>query len=344
MVAIRHWEADNFLAKPPGHIGFYLFYGTDAGLVSERSRVIVKSSIDSLDDAFQLVRVEGDELAGDSGRLADEVNTIGLFGGRRAIWIKAGSRNLVPAFEAIVDTTPRDAVVVVEAGALKKDSALRKLFERQKNAVAVECSHDTPEQLRNIIEKEAKAAGLSIDRETADRLSHSLGADRLTTRAELEKLLLYKHGEDRIIDDDIEAIVADASALNLDAAIHAAFSGRMDLVDEAVAQAFGSGADPGMMLGLASRHAVMLHRAKLDAQRGVPQETALEKASRRAFNFTRKDVLARQFNVWTPDSLARAIDILGRALQECRRDARLSDVIATRAFWSVAAAARRGAR
>jgi DNA polymerase-3 subunit delta len=344
MVAIRHWEAENFLAKPPGHIAFYLFYGTDAGLVSERARLIVKSSIDSLDDAFQLVRMEGDELSGDTGRLADEVNTIGLFGGRRAIWVKAGARNLVPAFEAVMDTTHRDAVVVVEAGALKKESALRKIFERQKHAAAIECAHDTPEQLRHIIEQKAKDSGLSIDRETADLLSHSLGADRLTTRAELDKLLLYKHGGDRIVEADIGAIVADASALNLDAAMNAAFSGRMDLVDESVHQAFASGTDPGMLLGMASRHAVMLHRAKLDVQRGVPQETALEKASRRAFNFTRKDVLARQFSLWSPESLARAIEILGRALQDTRQDARLSDIIATRAFWSVASAARRGGR
>ncbi len=344
MVAIRHWEAENFLAKPSGHIAFYLFYGTDIGLVSERARFVVKSFIENMEDAFQLVRIDGDDLAGDTGRLADEVNTIGLFGGRRAIWIKAGSRNLVPAFDAVMETTSRDAVVVVEAGALKKDSGLRKVFERNRHAVAVECAHDTPEQLRQIIEKEARACGLAIDRDTAELLSHSLGADRLTTRAELDKLLLYKHGQDRIDEADIGAIVADASALSLDAAMTAAFSGQLDLVDDTVQQAFVAGTDPGMLLGMASRHAVMLHRAKLDASRGMSQDIALEKASRRAFNFTRKDVLARQFNLWTTDSLARAIDILGRAVQECRLNARLADTLATRAFWSVASAARRGSR
>jgi DNA polymerase-3 subunit delta len=243
-----------------------------------------------------------------------------------------------------METTPDDVMVVVEAGALKKDAGLRKVFERNRHAAAVECAHDTPEQLRQIIEKEAKACGLDIDRDTADLLSHSLGADRLTTRAELDKLLLYKHGGSRIEEEDIGAIVADASALSLDSAMNAAFSGRLDLVDEAVQQAFVAGTDPGMLLGMASRHAVMLHRAKLDAARGVSQDVALEKASRRAFNFTRKDALARQFGLWTPDSLARAIDILGRALQECRYNARLADVLATRAFWSVASAARRGGR
>jgi len=344
MVAIRHWEAEAYIAKPPGHVAFYLLYGTDMGLVSERARLIVRAFIDSMDDAFQLIRIEGDELANDPGRLADEVNTFGLFGGRRAIWVKAGSRNLVPTFEPVFGTTLQDVIVVVEAGALKKDSGLRKAFERDRHAAAVECVHDTPEQLRQIIDKAAKACGLAIDRDTTDLLSHTLGADRLTTRAELDKLLLYKHGGNRIDEADIAAIVADASALSLDAVMNAAFSGRLDLVDEAIQQAFVAGTDPGMLIGMAVRHAVMLHRAKLDAARGISQDVAIEKASRRAFNFTRKEVLARQLRLWSAESLARAIGLLGRALQESRYNARLGDVVATRAFWSVASAARRGER
>ncbi len=344
MVAVRHWEADKLLAHLPEHIGFYLFFGADAGLVNERLRHVIAKSIDDVNDAFQLVQIDGDELASDTGRLADEVNTIGLFGGRRAIRVKAGNRNLIPAFEAVMDTRPKDAVVVVEAGALKKDSALRKLFERERHAAAVECSHDSPEQLRALIENETRKSGLSIDRETAELLSHSLGADRLTTRAELDKLLLYTHGKERITQDDVEAIVADASALNLDAAINAAFSGRLDLVDETMQHAFASGSDPGFLIGMAGRHAVMLHRARLDSAKGMTREAALEKASRRAFIFGRKEVLAAQFDRWPSEALARAIEILGRALQDCRKDARLSEVLATRAFWTIANAARRGAR
>ena len=342
MVAVRHWEADKLLAKLPGHIFFYLFFGTDAGLVNERLRVVLRQSIDDPSDAFQLVRLDGDELSSETGRLADECNTIGLFGGRRAIWVKAGSRNMIPAFDAVMDMELKDTVVLVEAGPLKRDSALRKLFEKERNAAAVECTHDDPQQLRALITEQARKSGLSIDRETTELLSHSLGADRLTTRLELDKLLLYKHGESEITQGDVEAIVADAAALNLDTALNAAFSGRLDLVDETVMQALGAGNDAGMLIGMASRYAVMLHRARLDFERGVPREAALEKASRKAFIFPRKEALGAQFDRWSTEALARAIDILGRALSDIRKDARLSEALATRAFWSIATAARRG--
>lgn len=342
MVAVRHWEADKLLAKLPGHLVFYLFFGTDAGLVNERLRLVLRQSIDDPNDAFQLVRIDGDELAGETGRLADECNTIGLFGGRRAIWVKAGSRNIIPALEAVMDMDLKDTVVLVEAGALKRDSALRKIFEKERNAAAVECVHDDPQQLRALISESARKSGLSIDRDTIELLSHSLGADRLTTRLELDKLLLYKHGDKDITANDVEAIIADAAALNLDTALNAAFSGRLDQVDETVNQALAAGNDAGMLIGMATRYAVMLHRARLDVERGVPRDTALEKATRKAFIFPRKEALSTQFEVWSTDALARAIEVLGKALSDIRKDARLSEAVATRAFWSIAAAARRG--
>lgn len=247
-----------------------------------------------------------------------------------------------PAFEAVMEMELKDTVVLVEAGPLKRDSALRKLFEKERNAAAIECAHDDPQQLRTLISESARKSGLSIDRETVDLLSHSLGADRLTTRLELDKLLLYKHGEKEITQADVEAVIADAAALNLDTALNAAFSGRLDQVDETVMQALSAGNDAGMLIGMASRYAVMLHRARLDVERGVPRETALEKATRKAFIFPRKDALSAQFNVWSTEALARAIEVLGRALSDVRKDARLAEPIAIRAFWSIASAARRG--
>lgn len=340
MVAIRHYEADRLLAKPQAHLGFYLFFGADAGLVNERLRRVLRTSVDDPSDAFQLVRIEGDELSSDPGRLADEVNTIGLFGGRRAAWIRAGSKNLIPAFEGLIDSLPQDMVVLVEAGALKRDSALRKLFERGKHAAAIECAHDDEGQIQAIIKARANEEGMAIDQDTARLASRSLGADRLTTRSELEKLLLYAHGNAAITEDDVRAVIADASALNLDAALHAAFGGRMEQVEGAVQKVFSTGGDPGVLLGMAMRHAVMLHRAKLDIARGMPRDAAIEKSQRRAFIFLPKDEKG-QFDIWTIPMLSRAIEILGRAIADCRREARLAEAIAARTFWTLTNACRR---
>ena len=76
-----------------------LVYGADAGLVRERAETSARVSVDDMNDPFSLVRLEGDLVAGEPSRLVEEANTIPLFGGRRAVWVKAGGRNLAPAVE-----------------------------------------------------------------------------------------------------------------------------------------------------------------------------------------------------------------------------------------------------
>ena len=344
MVAIRHREADALLAKPIDHLGYFLFHGSDSGVIAERIDVVIAASIEDPNDPFQLVRLDGDELSRDPGRLADEVNSIGLFGGRRAILIRAGSRNFTAALEAIIGSKPVDVVVIVEAGALKKDAALRKLFDRERHAVSIECSNDDAGQIRKLIESTAGRAGVVVEPDAINLLSRSLGNDRLTTRLELDKLLLYAHGQDAISRDDVEASLADAATLNLDAAVQAAFSGHFADVDALVHQALSSGADAGTLLMLTLRHATMLHRAHAETRAGMARDAAIERAQRRTFSFARRDVVVAQFNLWTLERLVRAIEILAQAIGDCRRDIRLAEQVATRTFWTIANAARRSGR
>jgi DNA polymerase-3 subunit delta len=344
MVSIRHWEAEKFLAKPPEHVSFYLFFGSDAGLVHERLRGVIQTFVADIHDDFQVVRLDGDEIASDIGRLSDEVNAIGLFGStRRAIWIKAGSRNFLPALEENLNNIQADTLVVIEAGALKKESALRRVFERERHAVAIECNHDTSEQLRGVVLAEAKHQGLEIDRQTTDLLVHSLGADRLTTRSELSKLMLYTHGQQKISETDVAAVIADAKNVSLDAAVNAAFSGYIDQVDKAVGEALDSGVDPGFLIGMAIRHAVMLQRARIDMDSGMQRDVALERASKRAFIFTKRDLLAVHIEHWSVSTLTLAVNALGRSLLDIRKDAKLGATIVSRAFLALASMGRRGA-
>ena len=74
-----------------------LVYGPDTGLVFERAKRLAESFVTDPSDPFALVKIDGDTLASDAGRLVDEAGTVGLFGGQRSIWVRAGSRNYAPA-------------------------------------------------------------------------------------------------------------------------------------------------------------------------------------------------------------------------------------------------------
>lgn len=339
MVAVKSSEAERFLAKLPAHICLYLVFGSDAGLVAERSRTILSRAVEDPKDPFQLLRISGDDLAADPLRLADEANTIPLFGGRRAIHVQAQGKSFIAALEPVIAFPPRDCTIVVEAGGLKKESALRKLCEREKNAAAIECYPDSAEDIARLIETEAAAAGLCIAPDARDYLASLLGEDRLVTRGELEKLMLYATGEKGIGRAHVEAIVAEASTGALEAALDAAFSGNFSALETEVQRVERELGDIRALIALALGHALALHRSRAGTDGSLPEGLGAGFVS-----FKRREMLVRHMRGVPTARLAALIDDLAEAASAARREPKLAEPLVMRALWKVASAARRDAK
>ena len=337
MVAVRTSEAERFLSRPPPNIFVYLLFGSDAGLVSERAHKIIARGIDDAKDPFQFLRLNGDDLAADPLRLADEANTMPLFGGRRAIAINAQGKSFIAALEPVLAAPPRDCTIVIEAGALKRDAPLRRLCESSAYAAALECTQDSAKDLAQLIDTELRAESLEIEPEAKALLVSLLGQDRLTTRSEIGKLLLYAQGAGTVRVEHIAAIVAEASSLAVDAAINGAFEGDFTAVEETAKRVFSEGGDYNLLLGAALRHAMALHRARLDAEGGRSDNGFGSAGFRRGAAFD------RHLRAWTSDRLVRSITGLSQAIAKARHEPALANMIAVRALWSVALAAKRKA-
>ncbi|MDF2118471.1 DNA polymerase III subunit delta [Roseiarcaceae bacterium H3SJ34-1] len=345
MVAIRSNEAERFLAKPQPQIRLYLFFGTDTGLVSERARSMLRQSVDDVKDPFQVVELDSSDLSADPQRLIDEANTVGLFGGRRAILVAAGAANIVGAFEPLIDDPPKDCTVIVEAGALRSDSALRKLFAQERFAAAIECLPDSEDDIARLVDAEVAQAGLKISEPARDMLVSLLGVDRLTTRAEIEKLILYTHGQTTIELDDVLNNSADASALVTDEAIDGAFAGNHEAVSETLERVFSSGTDAGGFLSQAMRHAVIAHRIRLEIDSGTSPDRALDMVTRSMpVPYPRKAPLLSHAKTWNAPRLNRAVAVIAEAIKRSRREAHLAPEIAIRALWMIALAGRSARR
>src|SRR6266581_6814379 len=154
MVALKGFDIDKFLARPQRPI--VLVFGPDAGLVRERVEALVRKSVDDPKDPFQLARLDGDDLSSEPTRLLEEANTVPLFGGRRAVWIKAGARNFAPAVEALMPAPAPNCRIVIEAGDLKRNAPLRAICERAGNAVALPCYADAERDIQRLIVDELR--------------------------------------------------------------------------------------------------------------------------------------------------------------------------------------------
>jgi len=339
MTAIERRAVDAFVAKPDAHFAVVLVYGPDTGLVSERVRALVAASVDDPEDPFQLVRLDGDEISGDPARLADEAFTIPLFGGRRAIRLRAGSRNIVPAVEPILASPPPSCRVVIEAGDLKKSSALVGLVERSRAGAAIACFSDESGNIGQIIAEEVAGAGLTIAPEAREMLAGLLGGDRLATRSELKKLTLYAHGAGRIELQDVEAVVGDASTLATDEIIDAAFSGNTDTLDTTLAKAWSEGVNASVLAGTALRHALLLHRLRGEVEKGRPAAGVVDGAGMQIY-FRRKAGVTAQLNSLGMERLDRIVADLSDTVLEARRNAALAGALVSRALMRIALTAR----
>src|SRR6516225_2927645 len=95
MVAFKAGDVERFVARPDSGTPIILVYGPDTGMVSERVAALIRASVDDPGDPFALALLGGDALSEMPERLVEEAHTIPLFGGRRAIHVKAGARHSI---------------------------------------------------------------------------------------------------------------------------------------------------------------------------------------------------------------------------------------------------------
>ena len=338
MVALKTSEIERFLARPDRPI--VLVFGPDAGLVRERAEALVRGSVDDPKDPFQLARLDGDELASEPTRLVEEANTIPLFGGRRAVWVKGGARNFAPALEALVAAPPPDCRIVIEAGDLKRNAPLRVICERAKQAAALPCYPDAERDLIRLIDDELREFELAISPDARAALVPLLGGDRLASRHEIRKLALFARGKARVELDDVVAVAADASTLAVDGVIDAAFAGRTRELEAQFGKLRTAGTAPGTILSAALRHVAQLHRARLAIDQGASVGEAAG-GIQPFVHFNRKPVVESALKAWSSARLQRAMARLAEAAFEARQQSAMADVIAQRALLMLAVDARR---
>ncbi len=340
MVALRGREIDAYLARPDPARPIVLLYGPDAGLVRERADALLDSAVDDPNDPFSLVRLDGDELSAEPSRLVDEALTIPLFGGRRAIRVRAGSRNFASGVDALADTPLKDCRIVIEAGELRPESPLRKACERARTAVAIACYPDTERDLAKLIDDELGGADLRIAADARAVLITLLGGDRQTSRNELRKLTLYAHGEGEVTLENVMAVTADASELKIDPIIDGAFAGDAAAVETEFAKAMVAGTYPGVIISAAQRQAAWLHKSALAVADGTPISAVLESGFPR-LHFSRRAGVEAALRNFSAARLAAIIDQLATSALEIRKQAPLAAALAQRALMSIAVNAKR---
>ena len=344
MAEIKAHEFDAFLKRRAREFRIFLVYGPDRGLVSERATELVKMTGVDTADAFSFMRLDASDINADPGRLFDEANSTGLFGGEKLIWIKGASadRGLAEAVSGLAENPPPRAWVVIEAGDLKKGANLRKAAESAAGAMAIPCYADDARTLNQLIDEELASAGLRITADARRMLQECLGGDRLASRNEIRKLALYARDDGLIEESHVAAIVGDASATSADDAVDAVLKGNLAGFQHAMLKVMESKTPIFLVLQGCLRQLQLLDlmRAEIDGRRASVQDAI--NAHGRHLHFRRKPVMEQALRNLPAQSLATEMNRLQHAVLQSRQRASLEDTIAMQALLATTLVAGRG--
>ncbi len=331
MTIVKNEQADSFIDKPPGRIALFLIHGNETGLVHERSKRLVEHLSAGDDDPFRIVRLDGDALARDPGRLPDEAHNPSLFGGRRTLWIDAKGKDLAAALEPLVARPPEASAIVVETGSLKKGQPLRTLFESAPTAAAIECYLGNSEVLRRLALSEIKAANLTVSEVALEFLVELLTHDSELALGEMRKLALYCLSSGTIEIDDIREIVAGISPPMVETLIDGAFEGNLAKAETSASKFYEEAGESGLlMFRLLSRVLDQMDRAAGGAS-SRPRFPPYGAPSNASAQWSAAEISAVAPNVLELSARTRGAGLLSRELM-------------TRALWALAAQGRQRRR
>ena len=305
-------EVDSWLRKPDPTTRIVLIYGPDRGLVAERAKMFVERTGLDANDPFSSVRIDASEIEATPGRLLDEAATVPMFSDRRLIWIKGASaqKHLADELKTLIAAPPRDSIILIEAGDLKKSVALRTVVENGQAAMALPCYADEGKSIDAVIDEILGRENLSISMEARQVLRTNLGGDRLASRSEIEKLALYCRGAGQVQIDDVRAMIGDVSSLGIDDVVDAVLSGNGRLFDTSFTRLVSSGTNPFLMVAAAMRqfHQLQLMRAMMD--NSGKQASAVVASARPPVFFSRRRLIESALQRWSAASLARGLERL----------------------------------
>lgn len=347
MKLVKRAEIDAFLKGPPQTARAAVIYGKDRSQVLERAANLSRAIVPDINDPFNVAILTDSDVDADPARLEEELQALSMMGGKRLIRLKFFTEKA--ALEKAVAASLKahaqgefnpDAFLVIEAGALGGDSALRKVAEAEKAAAAIACYEDETGDIIRLAREALARDEVSLSTAAMDMFVQRLPKERGIAHQEIERLILFiGPGSRRTLDEkelqDFLGVEPDASLFK--AALDA-FSGRMKQAQAGLRRAFAEGEGGASAVRALSQHCQKLRTVKTAMSAGA----SVKEASRMAGIFWKEeDEYQRQARAWPFEALDKVSSDLIDTDRQCKSTGMPDLLLAERLFMQVAARAGR---
>lgn len=347
MILSRRPDLEKFLARPDPHVRAAVIYGRDLGVVRERAAQLAGRVTEDPEDPFNVAVLTEGDLSGDEGRLEGELAAQSLMGGRRLVRLRLGGERAASdklAVEALgrllAGELNPDAFLLVEAGALGRDSALRRAAEKADACAVIPCYEDEAGDVARMAREALARDGVSLTTEALALFVARLPHERGVARREIERLALFLGPGSGATagPKELEAFLGVEPEASLAGAASDAFGGRLAEAQAGLRRAAQEGlSGPGAVRAL-GQHLGRLRRALTLARSGA----GLQEAAKASGVFWKDErEFLRQARAWSLETLDAVTGDVLAADRACKTARAPDALIAERLALQIAAKARR---
>ncbi len=301
--------AQAYLRKPdPTHTALLIFGSDPMRVATARQSAIAALVGPAGEEQMRLTRIAASDLRKDPALLDDAIKGQSFFPGHRVAFVEDATETLAkPLTAAFADWQAGDAQIVVTAGQLTAKSALRKLFEVHRNAVAIGIYDDPPS--RDDITTALATADLAVP--TSEIMDALLVLAQTLEpgdfRQTIEKVGLYKRNDPSpLAMADVLACAPQSAEVDVDDVLDVVTQGNANELGPVLRNLYAQGVTPVALCIGATRHFKRLHTVASDpggAGSGIGR-------LRPPVFGPRRDKIMRQASHWGRDRLERALTAL----------------------------------
>lgn len=215
-------------------------------------------------------------------RFRESVQTVPMFGGKRAVWLKdvnfladtvtgraESTLKLLEDLQAILQTlNPAEVAVLITAAPVDRRRAFPKWCEKNAEFTLVGGEGDgAADALAGTVLAEARELGVTITPDAVSLLLAKIGPDTRLVIEEVHKLATYVDGAGPIEEENVAELTPNVAEGDFFEAAEAFFSGHLTRTLDAIGRHFFSGGDARPLISaLQNRNRILLQlRALVDA-------------------------------------------------------------------------------
>lgn len=345
MIISKRPDVERFLKGPDSGVRAALIYGRDRGGVRERADKLAGVVTANPDDPFDTALLNDDELG--DGRLEGELAAISMMGGRRLVRVRFTGDKAGPDKTAAEALTAHaegrlnpDAFLLIEAGALGRDSALRKVAEKVAACATIPCYDDEPGDVARLVRESLAGDKVGLDSQALELFVSRLPRERGVARQEMERLALWLGpGSGRIATPaDLEDFLGVEPEASLTDAATDAFGGKLAAAQAGLRRAAAEGEGGPAAVRAMGMHLARLRRILTLAGNGA----SLAEAAKASGVFWKNErEMLRQARAWTLEHLLALHPEVLAADMACKTAGAPDDLLAERLALTIAGRARR---